>query len=142
MPSSSPPSKRARLSGTDLSKNPLHDLYQVIYNVNGGNPEITRYVYHSFLNSNGDHLKIKLYALVETEGGDDSKNRENVALWKGYVRLSDVRGSFARCFSTADISMSRWNDRQTRVLSQVAFLPGKCTYREIRASLAIRRVEN
>jgi hypothetical protein len=93
MPSSSPSSKRARLSGTDASRNPLHNLYQVIYNLNVGKSEISRYVYHSFLNDNGDWLKIRLYALVDSEGEEGSGKRDIVARWKGYVRLSDVSQS-------------------------------------------------
>ncbi|KAJ9113774.1 hypothetical protein QFC20_001800 [Naganishia adeliensis] len=90
MPSSSPSSKRARLSGTDASKNPLHNLYQVIYNLNVGKSEISRYVYHSFLNDNGDWLKIRMYALVDSDFEEGSRKRETVARWKCYVRLSDV----------------------------------------------------
>jgi hypothetical protein len=90
MPSSSPSSKRARASGTEASRNPLHDLYQVIYNLNVGKSDISRYVYHSFLKDNRDCLNIRLYALVDSEGEDESKKKEAVALWKGYVPLSDV----------------------------------------------------
>lgn len=93
MPSASPSPKRARLSGTEAGRNSLHNLYQVIYNLNVGKSEISRYVFHSFLNENGDWLKIRLYALVDSEDEKDKKAREKVARWKGYVRLSDVSWS-------------------------------------------------
>lgn len=103
MPSSSPSSKRARLSGTDASRNPLHNLYQVIYNLNVGKSEISRYVYHSFLNDNGDWLKIRLYALVDSEGEEGSGKRDIVARWKGYVRLSDVSQSLLSIHGTIQL---------------------------------------
>jgi hypothetical protein len=88
MPSSSPSPKRARTSSNSAAKE-LHNLYQVIYNLNLGKSEISRYVLHCFLSDNEDWLKVRLYALVEAEDSAD-EGKEVLAEWKGYERMSLV----------------------------------------------------
>lgn len=92
MPSSSPSPKKARTSGSSTTKDLLHNIYQVIYNLSLGKSDISRYVLHCFLNDNEDWLKFRLYALVVLDESEDGE-KEVLARWKGYVRMSSVRGS-------------------------------------------------
>lgn len=106
MPSSSPSPKRARRSDPTSGKQSLHNLYQVIYNLSLGKSDISRYVLHCFLNDNEDWLKFRLYALVASKESADEE-KEVLARWKGYLRMSSVSVKSMSEAKGADIRSDR-----------------------------------
>ncbi|GHJ87382.1 hypothetical protein NliqN6_3784 [Naganishia liquefaciens] len=103
MPSSSPSPKRARTSGSSSERKPLHNLYQVIYNLTLGKSDISRYVLHCYLNDNEDWLKFRLYALVTMVETED-REKEVLSLWKGYLPMSSIEKSYSPSALASSIS--------------------------------------
>ncbi|KAJ9094115.1 hypothetical protein QFC19_008067 [Naganishia cerealis] len=92
---SSPPAtpKSSRKIDQVVSDNPLHNLYQVIYNPTADQSEIPRYAFHCFLNEKGGWLTIRVFALVNMEEDPGKASNEAITIWKGYERLSHIESS-------------------------------------------------
>lgn len=90
MATPSPSPKKSRKISQVINDNPLHNLYQVMYNPTADQTEIPRHAFHCFLNGKGDYLKIRLYALVDLKEESSEEQEQAIAVWKGYRTISEV----------------------------------------------------
>ncbi|KAJ9127017.1 hypothetical protein QFC24_001248 [Naganishia onofrii] len=80
MATPSPSPKKSRKISQVINDNPLHNLYQVMYNPTADQTEIPRHAFHCFLNGKGDYLKIRLYALVDLKEGSSEEQEQAIAI--------------------------------------------------------------